>query len=258
MLLVGAALLGAQLPAAGAAGSRLPLDARGHGEGRTAVFVRRLHQDCRLLRSAADVGAGAAGRVGRRRQQLPAARSGVARTVLRPGPAAAAIGRRAAGAAPDGRRRLFPRARRAAGQGTLLRRPPTTPTRRASSSSTTRWRGVSGPNEDPIGQTVISPMTVIGPMGRSLMKRPLFQVVGVVASVKNSTLVRDAGAGDLFQLPPVPVPRPEHRRAGAGRCRGAARRAADVGAAARSEPAAGARRARWIGSSARRPTGRAR
>ena len=33
---------------------------------------------------------------------------------------------------------------------------------------------------------------MIGPMGRSLMKQQVFQVVGVVGSVKNSTLVREA------------------------------------------------------------------
>ncbi len=41
------------------------------------------------------------------------------------------------------------------------------------------------PGEDPIGQSVISPISMIGPMGRSLMKSPQFQIVGVVASVKN-------------------------------------------------------------------------
>ena len=60
------------------------------------------------------------------------------------------------------------------------------------------------PGEDPIGQTVISPITVIGPMGRSLMKRPLFQVVGVVASVKNSTLVRDAEPAIYFNFRQFP------------------------------------------------------
>ncbi len=60
------------------------------------------------------------------------------------------------------------------------------------------------PNEDPIGQTVVSPITVIGPMGRSLMKRPLFQVVGVVASVKNSTLVRDAEPAIYFNFRQFP------------------------------------------------------
>jgi putative ABC transport system permease protein len=48
------------------------------------------------------------------------------------------------------------------------------------------------PGADPIGQTVIAPGTVVGPMGRSLMKTALFQVVGVVADMKNSSLVRDA------------------------------------------------------------------
>jgi putative ABC transport system permease protein len=60
------------------------------------------------------------------------------------------------------------------------------------------------PNEDPIGQTLTSPITVIGPMGRSLMKRPLFQVVGVVASVKNSTLVRDAEPAIYFTFRQFP------------------------------------------------------
>jgi predicted permease len=60
------------------------------------------------------------------------------------------------------------------------------------------------PNEDPIGQAVVSPITVIGPMGRSLMKRPLFQVVGVVASVKNSTLVRDAEPAIYFNFRQFP------------------------------------------------------
>lgn len=60
------------------------------------------------------------------------------------------------------------------------------------------------PGEDPIGQSVISPITVIGPMGRSLMKRPLFQVVGVVASVKNSTLVRDAEPAIYFNFRQFP------------------------------------------------------
>jgi predicted permease len=48
------------------------------------------------------------------------------------------------------------------------------------------------PGEDPVGQSLISPIRMIGPMGRSLMKQQVFQVVGVVGSVKNSTLVREA------------------------------------------------------------------
>ena len=60
------------------------------------------------------------------------------------------------------------------------------------------------PNEDPIGQTVVSPIQVIGPMGRSLMKQPLFQVVGVVASVKNSTLVRDPEPAIYFNFRQFP------------------------------------------------------
>src|SRR6185295_4443853 len=48
------------------------------------------------------------------------------------------------------------------------------------------------PGEDPVGKSLMSPIRVIGPMGRSLMPdHPIFQVVGVVASVKNSTLVRE-------------------------------------------------------------------
>jgi predicted permease len=60
------------------------------------------------------------------------------------------------------------------------------------------------PGEDPVGQTVMSPITVIGPMGRSLMKQPQFQVVGVVASVKNSTLVRDAEPAIYFSFRQFP------------------------------------------------------
>jgi predicted permease len=60
------------------------------------------------------------------------------------------------------------------------------------------------PGEDPIGQTVSSPITAIGPMGRSLMKKPLFQIVGVVASVKNSTLVRDAEPAIYFNYRQFP------------------------------------------------------
>jgi putative ABC transport system permease protein len=51
---------------------------------------------------------------------------------------------------------------------------------------------------------VVSPITVIGPMGRSLMKRPVFQVVGVVASVKNSTLVREAEPAIYFNFRQFP------------------------------------------------------
>jgi putative ABC transport system permease protein len=60
------------------------------------------------------------------------------------------------------------------------------------------------PDSDPIGQTLISPITVIGPMGRSLMKQPLFQVVGVVASVRNSTLVSDAEPAIYFTFRQFP------------------------------------------------------
>jgi len=49
------------------------------------------------------------------------------------------------------------------------------------------------PGEDAVGKSVMSPISVVGPMGRSLMPRhAIFQVVGVVASVKNTTLVQDA------------------------------------------------------------------
>jgi putative ABC transport system permease protein len=49
------------------------------------------------------------------------------------------------------------------------------------------------PGEEAVGQSLMSPISVVGPMGRSLMpQHSIFQVVGVVANVKNSTLVRDA------------------------------------------------------------------
>jgi putative ABC transport system permease protein len=60
------------------------------------------------------------------------------------------------------------------------------------------------PNEDAVGQTLISPITMIGPMGRSLMAEPRFQVVGVVASVKNATLVRDAEPAIYFSFRQFP------------------------------------------------------
>jgi putative ABC transport system permease protein len=60
------------------------------------------------------------------------------------------------------------------------------------------------PGEDPIGQTVISPVTNIGPMGRTLIKGRLYQVVGVVASMKNSTLVRDAEPAIYFNFRQFP------------------------------------------------------
>jgi len=48
------------------------------------------------------------------------------------------------------------------------------------------------PGEDPVGKSLMSPIRVVGPLGRSLMPdHPIFQVVGVVASVKNSSLVRE-------------------------------------------------------------------
>jgi predicted permease len=60
------------------------------------------------------------------------------------------------------------------------------------------------PDQDPVGQTLMSPITVIGPMGRSLMKQPQFQIVGVVASVKNSTLVRDSEPAIYFSFRQFP------------------------------------------------------
>ncbi|HEY2151083.1 MAG TPA: ABC transporter permease [Vicinamibacterales bacterium] len=60
------------------------------------------------------------------------------------------------------------------------------------------------PDQDPIGQTLVTPMSVVGPMGRSLMKQRTFQVVGVVASVKNSTLVRDAEPAVFFNFRQFP------------------------------------------------------
>ncbi|HEY1910819.1 MAG TPA: FtsX-like permease family protein, partial [Vicinamibacterales bacterium] len=60
------------------------------------------------------------------------------------------------------------------------------------------------PDQEPIGQTLVAPMSVVGPMGRSLMKQHTFQVVGVVASVKNSTLVRDAEPAVFFNFRQFP------------------------------------------------------
>ena len=60
------------------------------------------------------------------------------------------------------------------------------------------------PDADPIGQSMVMPIRQIGPLGRSLMKQTTFQVVGVVASVKNSTLVRDAEPAIYFSYRQFP------------------------------------------------------
>jgi predicted permease len=60
------------------------------------------------------------------------------------------------------------------------------------------------PNEDPIGQNVVAPISNIGPLGRTLIKTRMYQVVGVVASVKNSTLVREAEPAIYFNYRQFP------------------------------------------------------
>jgi predicted permease len=60
------------------------------------------------------------------------------------------------------------------------------------------------PNEDPIGQSVVAPISNIGPLGRTLIKTRMYQVVGVVASVKNSTLVREAEPAIYFNYRQFP------------------------------------------------------
>jgi putative ABC transport system permease protein len=60
------------------------------------------------------------------------------------------------------------------------------------------------PREEPLGQSLATPIRQIGPMGRSLMKQTLFQVVGVVSSVKNATLVRDAEPAIYFSYRQFP------------------------------------------------------
>ena len=60
------------------------------------------------------------------------------------------------------------------------------------------------PDEDPVGRTLVSPMGAVGPMGRSLMNQRTFQIVGVVASVKNATLVRDAEPAVFFTFRQFP------------------------------------------------------
>jgi putative ABC transport system permease protein len=56
-----------------------------------------------------------------------------------------------------------------------------------------QWAG-----EEPVGQSLVTPIRGIGPMGRSLMTQTTFQVVGVVASVRNATLGRDAEPAIYF------------------------------------------------------------
>ncbi len=93
------------------------------------------------------------------------------------------------------------------------------------------------PDEDPIGETIISSMDVIGPMGRSLMKQHTFQVVGVVASVKNSTLVRDTEPAAFFNFRQFPFRGMNIVVQGQGDPAALLGGCAQVGAADRSEPA---------------------
>jgi len=60
------------------------------------------------------------------------------------------------------------------------------------------------PGEEPTGQLLNTPIRVIGPMGRSLMKDTSFQVIGVVASVKNSSLEREAEPALYFTFRQFP------------------------------------------------------
>ena len=60
------------------------------------------------------------------------------------------------------------------------------------------------PDQDPIGQSLMSPITNIGPLGRSLIANHTYQVVGVVANLKNATLVRDAEPAMYFSFRQFP------------------------------------------------------
>ena len=63
-----------------------------------------------------------------------------------------------------------------------------------------QWAG-----ENPVGQSLFSPIRNMGPLGRTLMpaQTPL-QVVGVVADIKNSTLMRDAEPAMYFPFRQFP------------------------------------------------------
>jgi putative ABC transport system permease protein len=55
------------------------------------------------------------------------------------------------------------------------------------------------PNEDPLGRNLVTSVRYIGPMGTMLMPpNTKFQIVGVVANVKNESLVRDAEPAIYF------------------------------------------------------------
>src|SRR5439155_8474520 len=60
------------------------------------------------------------------------------------------------------------------------------------------------PGEHPVGQSILSPIRVIGPMGASLMPQLTFQVIGVVANVRNASLVRDAEPAIYFSFRQFP------------------------------------------------------
>src|SRR5262249_39564836 len=61
------------------------------------------------------------------------------------------------------------------------------------------------PGEDPVGQSVITSVRYIGPLGASLMPPGTkFQIVGVVANVRNQSLVRDAEPALYFSYRQFP------------------------------------------------------
>src|SRR6185503_14560016 len=159
------------------------------------------------------------------------------RAVLHPGAAAAAIRRRAAGAAPDGLRGLLPRDRRAARQGTLLR----SEGHGVGAAGRDRQRGAGAPAVADRGsdRQVADVADLGGRAPGTVAAAAALDLPGGWRGGEREEL--DAGArrraGDFLYAAAVPVPRPGHRRPGPRGSRGAGRGGAVFGAAARPEPA---------------------
>ena len=158
-------------------------------------------------------------------------------------------------------RRLLPRAGRAARQGPLLRPDATPPRRPASIIDQRRARAPAMARRGSDRQAVIVADSRRRPDG-AIADAGAADLPGRRRRRQREELdarARRRSRRSILQLSPVPVPRHATSSCRDGairrRCVGAVR---TVGAAAGSEPAARARRARSTGSSARRPTGRAR
>ncbi len=121
------------------------------------------------------------------------------------------------------------------------------------------------PSEDPVGRTITSLATAIGPLGSSLMKDRNHVVVGVVGRCQEQLApIRDGARnlpfGSTVSIPP-PVCRRRRRRSGARRAgdpRGGSRDRSGAGRAGAAIPRIGGRRIDRASAAADVPSGRLR